>query len=271
MGKTACRKSSSPYRLPTHKTAPASWEGSSDDRHMNGDGLSRSHVKAFPTARWDRPDCAFRRASRRGAACGRRESLAMSDLFHDQGRTLQDRFDTRRLADRIEERLVADRLDDEDRAFVEHADMFFLATVDHRGYPTCSYKGGDPGFVRALDDRTIVFPNYDGNGMYLSMGNLDRDGKVGLLFIDFEHPSRLRIHGDASIDTADPLMSTFPEAQFVVRVRVREVFPNCPRYIHRYALVERSRFVPHAGVRTPVPDWKRSDWAVDVLPHDDVD
>jgi uncharacterized protein len=193
----------------------------------------------------------------------------MNDLYHAGNRELQDRFDTRRLADRLEERIVADRLDEQDRAFIEARDMFFLTTVDQRGYPTCSYKGGDPGFVRVVDERTIAFPNYDGNGMYLSMGNLARNPRVGILFIDFERPDRMRVHGDASVDLADPLRASYPEAQFVVRVRIREVFPNCPRYIHRYTLAERSRFVPHAGARTPVPDWKRSDLASGVLPKDD--
>jgi uncharacterized protein len=192
-----------------------------------------------------------------------------AQLYNEGSRLFQDRFDTRRLADRIESRLVADCLDDEDREFIERRDMFFLSTVDHRGYPTCSYKGGDPGFVRVLDERTIAFPNYDGNGMYLSMGNVAAQHKVGLLFIDWENPQRLRIHGDASVDFEDPLTADFPEAQFIVRVRIREVFPNCPRYIHKYALVERSRFVPKSGAATPVPDWKKSDWAVDVLPKSD--
>jgi predicted pyridoxine 5'-phosphate oxidase superfamily flavin-nucleotide-binding protein len=192
-----------------------------------------------------------------------------AQLYNEGSRLFQDRFDTRRLADRIESRLVADCLDDEDREFIERRDMFFLSTVDHRGYPTCSYKGGDPGFVRVLDERTIAFPNYDGNGMYLSMGNVAAQHKVGLLFIDWENPQRLRIHGDASVDFEDPLTADFPEAQFIVRVRIREVFPNCPRYIHKYALVERSRFVPKSGTATPVPDWKKSDWAVDVLPRSD--
>lgn len=193
----------------------------------------------------------------------------MGQLYHEASRILQDRFDTRRLADRIESRKIADRIDEEDREFIESRDMFFLSTVDHRGYPTCSYKGGDPGFVRVLDERTIVFPNYDGNGMYLSTGNAAAQAKVGILFIDFEDPSRLRIHGDASIDLEDSLTASYPEAQFVVRVQVREVFPNCPRYIHRYALVERSRFVPKSGVATPFPDWKRLEWAADVLPNSD--
>ncbi|MDQ6780793.1 MAG: pyridoxamine 5'-phosphate oxidase family protein [Candidatus Eremiobacteraeota bacterium] len=192
----------------------------------------------------------------------------MSDNFYHEGsRLLQDRFDTRRLADRIESRLVADRLDDEDQAFLEARDMFFLSTVDHRGYPTCSYKGGDPGFVRVLDPQTIAFPNYDGNGMYLSMGNATILPKVGLLFVDFEKPTRLRIHGEAIINLDDDLVREYPEAQFVMRVRIHEVFPNCPRYIHRYALVERSRFVPRAGSATPFPEWKKSKWAAGVLPQ----
>lgn len=193
----------------------------------------------------------------------------MGQLYHEASRKLQDRFDTRRLADRIESLKVTDRIDDEDREFIESRDMFFLSTVDHRGYPTCSYKGGDPGFVRVIDERTIIFPNYDGNGMYLSIGNAAAQPKVGILFIDFENPARLRVHGDASVDLEDDLAASYPEAQFVVRVHVREVFPNCPRYIHRYARVERSRFVPKSGLTTPVPDWKRSDWASDVLPNPD--
>jgi predicted pyridoxine 5'-phosphate oxidase superfamily flavin-nucleotide-binding protein len=193
----------------------------------------------------------------------------MPDLYHDGSRTLQDRFDTRRLADRLDEVTVHDAINDGDRAFMERADMFFIATADEDGRPNCSYKGGDPGFVRVVDEHTIAFPNYDGNGMYLSMGNLLRNPHVGLLFIDFEHQWRMRLNGEASIDEDDPLMAEYPEAQFIVRVRAREVFPNCPRYIHHYTLVERSRFVPHAECSTPVPDWKRYPFAADVLPEHD--
>jgi predicted pyridoxine 5'-phosphate oxidase superfamily flavin-nucleotide-binding protein len=190
----------------------------------------------------------------------------MTALYHDGNRHLQDRFDTRRLADRMAERIVRDCLDDADRAFIERLDMFFLATADENGAPNCSYKGGDPGFVRVLDERTIAFPNYDGNGMYLSAGNVFRNPRVGLLFIDFERQRRMRLNGVASIDEADPLLAGYPEAQFVVRVAVRQVFPNCPRYIHKLQLVERSRFVPRAECATPVADWKRADWVADVLP-----
>ena len=189
--------------------------------------------------------------------------------YHEGSRRLQDRFDTRRLADRLVERTVRGTLDEGDMAFVQSMDMFFLATADEAGRPTCSYKGGDPGFVRVLDERTIAFPNYDGNGMYLSMGNLLRNPEVGLLFVSFERRRRLRLQGTASVDPDDELTATYPGAQFVVRVRAREVFPNCPRYIHRYELVERSSYVPRADVPAPVPDWKRRDWARDVLPAGD--
>jgi predicted pyridoxine 5'-phosphate oxidase superfamily flavin-nucleotide-binding protein len=189
--------------------------------------------------------------------------------YHDGSRSLQDRFDTRALADRIDHLLVSDSIGEHDRAFIEQRDMFFLATADSEGRPTCSYKGGEPGFVRVLDEHTLAFPNYDGNGMYLSTGNVLVNSAVGMLFIDFEQGHRMRLEGSASVDLDDPLAGDYPEAQFVVRVRARAVYPNCPRYIHRYQLVRRSRFVPRTECLTPVPAWKRNDWAIDALPRDD--
>jgi hypothetical protein len=190
-------------------------------------------------------------------------------IYHEGSRELQDRFDSRRLADRIEERLVRDTLTDADTRVIESADMFFLATADEDGQPQCSYKGGDPGFVRVIDERTIAFPSYDGNGMFLSLGNVLRNPKVGLLFIDFAKRSRMRLNGVASIDPDDPLRKAYPEAVLVVRVHATEIFPNCPRYIHHMQLVERSSFVPRAECETPVPDWKRQSWSRDVLAADD--
>ena len=192
-------------------------------------------------------------------------------IYHEGSLHLQDRFDTRRLADRIEERLIRSTIGDDERAFIERLDMFFLATADAAGRPQCSYKGGDPGFVRVLDERTLAFPSYDGNGMYLSLGNVCVNPHVGLLFIDFRarRASRLRVNGIASSDERDPLLDEYPQAQLVVRVRATEVFPNCSRYIHRMDLAERSRFVPRTGCEAPTPDWKRAAWAVDVLPAGD--
>jgi predicted pyridoxine 5'-phosphate oxidase superfamily flavin-nucleotide-binding protein len=195
----------------------------------------------------------------------------MDERYHAGSRELQDRFDTRRLADRVEERTGRDHIRPQDRELIERMDMFFLATADEAGQPQCSYKGGDPGFVRVIDEHTLAFPNYDGNGMYLSWGNALVNPRVGLLFVDFvaERPTRLRIEGTASIDEHDELLASYPEAQFVVRVHATKVFPNCPRYIHRMALVERSSYVPRAGEPTPVPGWKRGDLAAGVLPAGD--
>ncbi len=152
----------------------------------------------------------------------------MPDTYHDGHRLLQDRFDTRCLADRIDEKLVDDVIDAEDKAFIESLDMFFLATADGQGRPNCSYKGGEPGFVRVIDEHTVAFPNYDGNGMYLSAGNVLVNPDVGMLFIDFQRGRRLRLNGVATINDRDELMDHYPEAQFIVRVRAREVFRTAP-------------------------------------------
>lgn len=193
----------------------------------------------------------------------------MSQIYSPASRALQDQFDTRRLADRLAEVKVHDRFTADDRQFIERLDMFFLATVDAAGQPTCSYKGGDPGFVAVIDDQTLVFPNYDGNGMYLSMGNLAETHAVGLLFIDFESQRRMRVDGVAQLCMEDPLNDLYPEAQFIVRVEARRIYPNCPRYIHKYQFVERSSFVPRRESQTPVPAWKQAVWAIDVLPAND--
>jgi predicted pyridoxine 5'-phosphate oxidase superfamily flavin-nucleotide-binding protein len=193
----------------------------------------------------------------------------MSKLYRPSHRALQEQFDTVRLAQRIESRLLRDALSDEDRAFIARLDLFFLATADADGFPNCSYKGGDAGFVRTPDPGTLLFPVYDGNGMYLSLGNARENPAVGMLFIDFENQKRLRVNGTASFVANESVTPPYPEAQFVVAVAVRQVFPNCPRYIHRMQRVETSRFVPRPGLETPVPGWKRAEWAADVLPAGD--
>ena len=189
----------------------------------------------------------------------------MSTLYGDHHRALQDRFETRALADRIEATTVHDFLTEEERGFVESRDMVFLSTVDERGYPSVSYKGGDPGFVRALDEKTLVLPIYDGNGMFVSAGNISAAGKVGLLFVDFETGAhRLRVHGNATIDADDSLVGEITGAELVVRIAVEEVFPNCPRYVHRYRKLQASSYVPR-GDTPPLPAWKRVDGFQDVL------
>jgi len=190
----------------------------------------------------------------------------MSELYSTEHRALQQTFDTMRLADRLEA-MARPELGGDQKAFIESRDMFFLTSVDHRGYPTCSYKGGAPGFVRVPDPKTIVFPIYNGNGMFLSMGNINTSHKVGMLFIDFETPHRLRVHGIATIDRNDPLLTEFIGAELLVRVTVTETFVNCPRYIHKYQRLQTSKYAPQAGCPAPpAPQWKRIDAIQDALP-----
>jgi predicted pyridoxine 5'-phosphate oxidase superfamily flavin-nucleotide-binding protein len=187
------------------------------------------------------------------------------DFFNDGSRGLQDRFETRPLADRIVERVVRRELSEDDRAFIEQSSMFFLATADAEGRPDCSYKGGDPGFVHVVDGATLAFPSYDGNGMFRSVGNLTVNPHVGMLFIDFENPKRVRVNGRATVHHQHELLARYPEADLLVEVAIDAVFPNCPRYIHRLARVEASPYVPRAGCETPRPAWKDSKSFRDVL------
>jgi hypothetical protein len=192
----------------------------------------------------------------------------MAQSYTTSQQQIQDRFDTRRLADRLSES-TTETVSEAHRAFIEARDMFFIATADADGWPQVSYKGGDPGFVRVVDDRTLVFPVYNGNGMFLTSGNISENAKVGLLFIDWEVGTRLKVNGEASVSMDDPLTSTWPGALFVVRVTTREVFAQCRRYVHRQQGVEASPFVPGPEGDAPVPDWKLDPWFDGYLPADD--
>lgn len=189
--------------------------------------------------------------------------------YHDGMRRLQDLRETRALADRLEKVTMRSAFTDEDQAFIRRSRMFFLATADADGQPDCSYKGGLPGFVRVLDEHTLAIPDYDGNGQYRSWGNVVANPRVGLLFLDFETPKRLRVNGTAVVSHEDPLLAELPGAVFVVRLTAERIFPNCPRYIHRMQLVEESTYAPRPGYTPPVPAWKTFDAFRDALPPRD--
>jgi predicted pyridoxine 5'-phosphate oxidase superfamily flavin-nucleotide-binding protein len=192
-----------------------------------------------------------------------------SPTYHDGMRQLQDLRETRALADRLEKVTMRAAFTEEDKAFIQRCRMFFLATADGEGQPDCSYKGGLPGFVRVLDDRTLAIPDYDGNGQYRSWGNVLANPRVGLLFIDFESPKRLRVNGTAVVSHDDPLLGSFPGAVLMVRLAAERIFPNCPRYIHRMQLVEESVYAPRPEYTPPVPAWKTFDVFKDALPPRD--
>jgi hypothetical protein len=195
--------------------------------------------------------------------------MANESIYHDGMRQLQEARETRPIADRLSQVTVRSAMSDDDRAFIGRAAMFFIATADAEGQPDCSYKGGLPGFVRVLDERTLAIPDYDGNGMYRTWGNVLVNSRVGLLFLDFESPKRLRVNGTAQVREDDPLRAEFPGAVFVVRVAVGLVFPNCPRYLHKMKLLEHSTYAPRPGYAPPVPAWKTFEEFRDALPGRD--
>ncbi|MBB3972575.1 pyridoxamine 5'-phosphate oxidase family protein [Hansschlegelia beijingensis] len=195
----------------------------------------------------------------------------MTVTYGPEHLALQQEHDSRGLAELWQQKLIHGELTPEEQAFIASRDMFFLATVDGEGKPTVSYKGGPVGFVRVLDAVTLAFPGYDGNGMFLSAGNIATTHSVGMLFIDFETPHRLRVQGEAEVVRDGELVASFPGAAYALRVRVTDAFVNCARYIHRYRRVETSRHVPQASGEQPLAEWKRIDWVQPHLPSRDRD
>ena len=193
----------------------------------------------------------------------------MNNFYGEQNRKFQDDFGTRILSDRLKEVIFNTEFDDDNKAFIEQLSSFFLSSIDHQGRPTVSHKGGDPGFVKIIDKNTLIFPSYNGNGMYLSMGNISANPQVGLLFISFETPRRVRMQGTATVSTDPILMAHYKEAELVVSVTLTELWINCPRYVPQYEKVRESRYVPRENNETPLAGWKQIDGVGDVLVESD--
>jgi predicted pyridoxine 5'-phosphate oxidase superfamily flavin-nucleotide-binding protein len=190
-------------------------------------------------------------------------------MYGEGARGLQDAFDSRRLADTLAGYTVHDELSDDDVALIERQSTVWISTVDADGWPDVSYKGGDVGFVQVASRTELRIPTYDGNGMWRTLGNINDDGRVALLFIDTERPWRMRVHGRArvSIEAAD--LDAHVGAQAVVIVSIGRIFPNCGRYIHRDGQI--SKFAPRADHEPPLPDWKRRPELRPILPQRDQD
>ncbi|HVT56614.1 MAG TPA: pyridoxamine 5'-phosphate oxidase family protein [Xanthobacteraceae bacterium] len=182
--------------------------------------------------------------------------MAVSRLFHHGNRALQDEFQSRAIADRLEQVTTRSAFSESDKEFIESAIYFFLATADGEGHPDCSFKGGATGFVRVTGPSELAFPDFDGNGMFKSLGNIADNPHVGLLFVDFEKPRRLRVNGTAMLCRNDRLLACTVGAQLIVRVEAHAIFPNCPRYIPAMKFSEESAYAPKAGVEFPEPAWK---------------
>jgi hypothetical protein len=119
--------------------------------------------------------------------------------------------------------------------------------------------------VTAPDE--LVFPDYDGNGMFRSLGNLRKNPHVGLLFIAMgDAPKRLRVNGRAVHLLDAPELSGLPGAQGLIRVTPEHIFPNCPRYIPNLRTGESSQYAPEADKQPVEPAWKSFEMFQDVVP-----
>ena len=195
--------------------------------------------------------------------------LTADEFYTNEQRKLQKQHDSEALADVVVQAIVRDEIEEPHIPFIESRDFFFLSTVSSEGEPTVSYKGGPVGLVKVLNSKELVFPSYDGNGMFKSMGNVAAASKIGLLFIDMETPNRVRVQGNATISTDDPEMKNYPGANMIVRVDVTSCFLNCARYIHKHERVSTSPYVPDAKGEQPYPSWKRIDMVQESLPQKD--
>lgn len=189
----------------------------------------------------------------------------MASLYSAKHRALQEEFNTTKLADLLDNGWIHEKISDDEKNFISTRDMFFLSTVDPHGMPTVSYKGGPTGFVKVLDDSTLVFPGFDGNGMFYSVGNIEAQHKVGMLFIDFETPHRVRVQGTAELVRHHELMAEYTEAKYLIMIKVTKIWVNCPRYIHKYKKIDQSKYVPEPCKVTPIPTWKRLDIVQDAI------
>lgn len=189
----------------------------------------------------------------------------MASLYSAEHRALQEEFNTTKLADLLDNGWIHEKISDDEKNFISSRDMFFLSTVDPHGMPTVSYKGGPTGFVKVLDESTLVFPGFDGNGMFYSVGNIEAQHKVGMLFIDFETPHRVRVQGTAKLVREHELLAEYTEAKYLIMIKVAKIWVNCPRYIHKYKKIDQSKYVPEPCKVTPIPTWKRLDIVQDAI------
>lgn len=195
----------------------------------------------------------------------------MDNFYGEQNRSFQDDFGTRKMADLLKEVIFNNEFDEDNKIFIEGLSSFFLTTIDHQGRPTVSHKGGDAGYIKIIDKNTLIFPSYNGNGMYLSMGNLNANPQVGLLFVSFETPRRVRMQGVATVSKDPALMAHYKEADLVVTVKLTELWINCPRYVPKYERVRESRYTPRENIETPLAGWKQIDGVEDALGNTDKD
>jgi uncharacterized protein len=178
------------------------------------------------------------------------------DLVHLSGSSgeheLQRRYGTSQRAERFYRHQVLDRLNERMREFVARQEMMFVATADTGGECDCTFRAGPPGFVRVVDERRITWPEYRGNGVHASLGNISENAHVGVLFVDFlRDVIGLHVNGRAAVVEDAQMRHWFGDlpsdpvpgrrAERWVLVHVDEAYIHCAKHIPRLAKVPRDR------------------------------
>ena len=146
---------------------------------------------------------------------------------------LQRRYRTQERARRFYSQQVLDRLNDRMMRFIGRQEMVWIATADAHGECDCSFRAGPPGFVRVLDDRTVRYPEYRGNGVMASLGNLAENPQVGMVFLDFDQERiGLHVNGAARIvEAAGDGGRAAPRVERWVEVQVQEAYIHCRKHL----------------------------------------
>lgn len=170
-------------------------------------------------------------------------------LLHQPGSAgehrLQQAYGSTERAERFYRDQVLDHLNARMREFVARQEMAFVASSDAHGECDASFRAGPPGFLHVIDERTLAYPEYRGNGVMASLGNISENGHVGLLLVDFVHDliglhvnGRARIVSDAALRPAAPglPLETAPgrRAEHWVLVDIEEAYLHCAKHIPRF-------------------------------------
>jgi predicted pyridoxine 5'-phosphate oxidase superfamily flavin-nucleotide-binding protein len=171
---------------------------------------------------------------------------------------LQQQLGTAERAHRFYDQQARRSLTPQMREFIGRQSMVFLATADSRGECDASFRAGPPGFVQVLDEHTLAYPEFRGNGVLASAGNITENPHLGMLFVDFTHDRiGLHVNGVAGLYTDTDLRSLHPglpsdvapgrAPELWVRLHVEEAYIHCSKYIPH--LTQSPRPMPHDSAR----------------------
>ncbi|MFC3419885.1 pyridoxamine 5'-phosphate oxidase family protein [Salinicoccus hispanicus] len=177
-------------------------------------------------------------------------------------RNLQSKYGTKRRAEAFYNNQVLDHLNTDMAQFISEQEMAFVATSDSEGNCDNTFRAGNPGFVRVLDERTLFYPEYRGNGVMASLGNISENPHIGLMFIDFHtHHIGLHVNGTAEILEDESLASLGIDDDTIQRLQ-QEEDGRAERWVVirvDEAYIHCSKHIPHLLKKSEVVDWGTDD------------